>query len=77
MSLYYLNLKNFQYTKDKHNSTLYDFKVIEGRCHFVYIIPSPIKALCSEIIIRKFPRRGYSILVNFQTPDSEQNRRSI
>ena len=63
MSLYYLNLKEFQHTKDKHNSTLYDFKVIEGRCHFVYIIPSPIKTMYSRIIIRKFSRLDYQLLV--------------
>lgn len=77
MSLYYLNLKNFLYVKDNHSDTLCDFKVIEGRCHFMYTISTPIRALCSEIIIKKFPRLDYSILVNFQTPDSEQNQRSI
>lgn len=72
MSLYYLNLKEFQHTKDKYSSTLYDFKVIKGRCHFVYIIPSPIKALCSKIITRKFPRLDYGGFNLLLTPNQQQ-----
>lgn len=65
MSLYYLNLKDFQHTKDKCSATFCNFEVMNGRCHFVYTIPSPIKALYSSIIIRKFPRRDYQLLICF------------
>lgn len=72
MSLYYLNLKDFQYTNDKHNSTFCNFNVTEGRCYFVYTISSPITALYSRAIIRKFRRLDYSVFNLILNPNQQQ-----